>query len=282
MARRIGNHRVDLTRVAVGVVLPVLIVGLIITVGWRLTGGSWRVVDTASMGAAAPVGTLLWVRPVPFAALKVGQFISFHPPAEPHATFSHRIVAVNPDGSLSTRGDINGAVDPWHLRAANVIGRVQTRWWDVGWLIKALPIVLVGAVAVFVLVHWLVGRAWRVPAAWMGLAVVVSVAIYRIRPLVRASLISFTSTPDGARADIVGTGILPLRVTGSGGSSTQLYAGHVGSVLARQSDGHGLYSIRVAAHLPLVWIVVGALIVFSPVLYGLLVGYRPRPEAAVA
>jgi len=66
-------------------------------------------VTTPSMGPAAPVGTLILTRPVRIGDTRVGDIIAFHPPTEPRETFTHRVVTVDPDGGLRTRGDINGA-----------------------------------------------------------------------------------------------------------------------------------------------------------------------------
>jgi hypothetical protein len=53
---------------------------LVVCVVWRAEGGRWERVESPSMGTVAPVGTLLWVKPADFAALRPGDFISFRPP----------------------------------------------------------------------------------------------------------------------------------------------------------------------------------------------------------
>ena len=72
-------------------------------------------VTSPSMGAAAPVGTLLLTRPVTAGQVRVGDIIAFHPAIEPRVSFTHRVVEVDPAGGLHTRGDLNGATDPWTL-----------------------------------------------------------------------------------------------------------------------------------------------------------------------
>ena len=44
--------------------LAVLVAGVVVAGAWRLGGGRWERVETASMGTVAPVNTLLWVEPV--------------------------------------------------------------------------------------------------------------------------------------------------------------------------------------------------------------------------
>src|SRR5262245_18950348 len=49
-------------------------------VWWWATGGTWEIVSTPSMGRAAPVGTLLWVKPTEIDDIRVGDVVTFHTP----------------------------------------------------------------------------------------------------------------------------------------------------------------------------------------------------------
>ncbi len=62
---------------AAAAVLLVVLAGC----GWWATGGRWMIVATPSMGQAAPVGTVVFTRPVDITHIALGQVISFHPPA---------------------------------------------------------------------------------------------------------------------------------------------------------------------------------------------------------
>jgi hypothetical protein len=265
------------------VIAGALLVIFSVLLGWHLQGGTWCIVETPSMATAAPVGTLLWVRATPFSSLRVGDIITFHPSTAPGLTYSHRVVALNADGSVSTKGDLNGTVDPWRVHAQDMIGRVDARWWDLGWLVKAVPVLLVGTLLVWLLTRFFGPPKWRLPLRTMGFAIVVAVAIYVVKPLVRAVLVTFTPTPNGASAEIVGTGILPINVSVGGGSANHAEgrAGQLLRVLATSPDDDGKLSVHLKAHLPWWLIVLAAVAMFAPVIYGALVGFAPIAAASV-
>jgi hypothetical protein len=60
----------------------------------------------------------------------LGRVTVFHDPARPGQVKSHRVIAINPDGSLTTKGDANPTADPVHVAPAQVngIGRLLVRW----------------------------------------------------------------------------------------------------------------------------------------------------------
>lgn len=271
------------TRVAWRVLGVALAVGIAAFAGycliWQVTGNHWEIVESPSMGTWAPVGTLLWVSPVAYSSIKVGQVIAFHPPTDPSQTYSHRVLSTA-GGVIHTKGDLNGTVDPWTLHAHDVIGRVESRWWDMGWVVKGLPIVVIGGALLWVLTRWFCRPAWRLPARITGVGLILSLAIYAIKPLVRAELLSLSLARDGARARIVGTGILPVRLRGSDGSQVDVREGQVADLLVRRTNAHDLYTVHVGAHLPLSWIIIGCIVLFLPALYGLAFGLRPQAVAA--
>lgn len=109
-------------RVLAGVLGLLVLAGLAAAVLWHTAlGGRWQVVATPSMGTAAPVGTL--VLTVPADRVAVGDIVTYHPPVANHPnSVTHRVISVEPDGGFRTRGDINGAVDPWTVRPSNLVG----------------------------------------------------------------------------------------------------------------------------------------------------------------
>jgi signal peptidase I len=246
---------------------------------WALSGGRWYIVETPSMGTAAPVGTLLWVAPTPFESIHVGEIITFHPPISPGETYSHRVVAINTDGTLSTKGDINGAVDPWRLQASNVIGRVAMRWWDIGWLVRAAPLLIGGGLILGLLVTRFTTARWKPPAVIAGSAVVVALAIYIYRPLVRAALISFAPESRGGRATYVSTGLLPTRLSAPHGGHVDLIDGRVGSILSTHANRHGRFQVTFGPHLPWWWWAVLVGVCFLPPLWTVTVGRPPDGES---
>jgi hypothetical protein len=63
-------------------------------------------------------GAILITKPVPVKDLRTGMIPLFVPPGE-HAEFAHRIIAVvgtASDPIITTKGDANKTVDPWHAR----------------------------------------------------------------------------------------------------------------------------------------------------------------------
>src|SRR5205823_2708831 len=108
---------------------------------WSVQGGSFYAVETASMGEAAPVGTLVIDRPA--SRLQVGDLITFRPPGIGRI-FTHRIVGFTETGGIRTKGDINGAADSWTLPRTRVLGRVVTTVRYAGWVLRAIPILALG------------------------------------------------------------------------------------------------------------------------------------------
>lgn len=81
---------------------------------------------SGSMRPTLPVGSLVVTRPVDVASLKVGDIVTFHPPAHADVVVTHRIVAreyfppyegAQPTAILTTKGDANTAPDSWRLIA---------------------------------------------------------------------------------------------------------------------------------------------------------------------
>lgn len=178
---------------------------LAVVVGWYADGGRWYVVRTPSMGTVAPVGTLLWVHPVDPGDLHAGDVITFRPPGRLD-TYSHRITSIAPDGTLTTKGDIT-APDPWRLTSSDVLGKVEARWWGVGWVVRALPLLAIAA-ALTVLAARFVRPGRRPVVLLLGASVAVAVALLVFRPLTGAVRLGGS---DGV-ANYVATGALPVRV----------------------------------------------------------------------
>ncbi len=243
-----------------------LVATTVVLVGWRVHGGRWVRVETASMGTTAPVGSLLWVAPARFEDLHRGDLITFTPPGSPGTTYTHLIRAVNPDGTLSTQGKIT-APDPWRLTRADVVGKVVMRWRDVGWLVLAAPVLLVGAALVMTTAGRVRDRDLRLPVIVVGGSLVLVAALVIYRPLTRADQISFVPAGHGARATYVSTGILPVRVAASGGTAVVLHDGQVGSVSSDRSTrdaGRARYAVTVSPALPLIWWMLLILACFAP------------------
>jgi signal peptidase len=95
-----------------------------------LLGFQRYVITSGSMTGTYDRGSLVYDRVVPTAALKVGDVITYDPPAGagPAGLVTHRIVAITPQPGgarvFRTKGDANPVVDPWTFTLQN---RTQAR-----------------------------------------------------------------------------------------------------------------------------------------------------------
>lgn len=127
--------RIAVTAIAIlaaAVAALMLVPGLIGLDRYVITGGS--------MSGTFERGTLVFERQVPVEDLRVGDVITYLPPADSGIgeLVTHRIVSIeqNPDGSgdpiFRTQGDANADVDPWTF---SLSAPTQPR--AVGWLPSA-------------------------------------------------------------------------------------------------------------------------------------------------
>ncbi len=202
-------------RPATGGLLSLVIVGAVVlavlsVVGWNLSGGQLRVMETSSMCPSVCVGSLVADRPLE-GAPHVGQLVTFHPPHSTGQTYTHEISHIFPNGMIQTRGVNNAAHDPWLLTRGDIVGAGVFSVWGLGWLLRALPLLSVGVVV------WVVTRMWigaGARRAWdrvcmVGVAVL---PVWILHPLVSASVIATTTDPSHdhwLRMTVVNTGVLP-------------------------------------------------------------------------
>ena len=174
-----------------------------------------------------------------FDHLRTGDFITFHPPGRNDITYSHRVYRINPDHTITTKGDIP-APDPWRLTSSDVVGKVHMRWWGWGRVVQAAPVLIIGALLVGAVLSWLglSGRgAWRLPAGVLLGSIVLTAAIVWYRPFTDAKQLAFAPVRGGgADATYVSTGLLPMRLQASHGPHVVLKAGEVGTVHVSQVD----------------------------------------------
>lgn len=246
----------------------VVVMALLFVGGWR-----WFVVLTASMGQAAPVGSLVVSAPVGVPHLRVGDIISFHPPTAPREIYTHRIVAISPAG-VSTRGDINGAADPWTLRDSDIIGRAVVIAPGAGWALRSAPFFGIGGLALLLVVRGLVPRHQKRVAWISGFSVLFAIATLVLKPFVGVEVLTSTAAEGAVTARVVSTGILPITASIPGGSPVDLSAGMVGVLQAPLTGSDNRFAIATALHLaPLQWLLLVGLCA-APVLLCLVVPGR--------
>jgi hypothetical protein len=243
---------------------------------WRLHGGRIERVETPSMGTVAPVGSLLWVKPVAVSQLHPGDFITFHPPGEPGTTYSHRVRRVYRDGTIGTQGVLT-APDPWRLHGTDIVGQVAMTWPMVGWLVRTAPVLVLGGFLVAFGASRL-RRSWRGAAVLVGASLVLCTAIMVYRPFVSAEQLAFAPDGHGARASYVSTGLLPVRLQAAqpDGAHVDLRAGQVGSVHVTVADSQKQYGVRLSPAVPFQFWLVLVLACFLPGVVSSVRGRRGR------
>jgi hypothetical protein len=239
-------------------------------------GGRWFVVATPSMGTTAPVGTLVLSMPTTVAALHVGDIISFHPPTAPSETYTHRIVAISAADGISTQGDINGAADGWRLHQADLIGEASWIAPGLGWLVRGLPILVIGLVVVFLITRFVRSLQWRAALRIVGATLVVSVAAIILRPFTGIIVLQTSMQDHTATASVVSTGLLPIRVQARHGNHADLLTGQVGNLSIPTFVKHNYYQVDSSLHLDLWGWVVFFLICCIPLICVLAFGLPPK------
>lgn len=144
-----------------------------LTLAPALAGYERYVITGDSMGGAIERGSVAYARAVPVDELRVGDVITYTPPAG-GGKVTHRIVWTGRGASgaraFRTRGDANTSADPWRfeLRAttqARVVGHIPYA----GYVLAALSIrwvrVLVIGVPAALIAAAAIGGAFRRPSA---------------------------------------------------------------------------------------------------------------------
>lgn len=246
-----------------------------------LSGARIFVVESPSMGRAAPVGTLVVDLPVRLTELVPGDVVSYRPPNERGITYTHRVVAVEPAG-IRTRGDINGADDPWLTPQSAIVGRAAVLAPGVGWLVRSAPFLAAGSTIVWMLTWFVRSVTGRAGLRVLGVTVVVSATCALLKPLGDYLVLARQSLSGGERVTAVSTGILPIHLQADGGSGINLPSGAVGSLfLPASTQGRiGLHSVLALD--PGGWVVIAACCLL-PLIWVLAVGLPAEPtlESAV-
>ena len=264
----------------------VLLVGGLLAAGlFWVGGGRWFVTQSPSMGTAAPVGTLILTQPAQVSDLVVGDVIAFHPPTDPAQTYTHRVVALF-DGHATTRGDLNGAADPWQVTDRDLIGRavlVAPGW---GWLARALPLLVLGFAVV-----WGLARLWlrpdrRGPALLVGACLVIAVVVLLLRPFVGVTELTATTDAGVTQIAVVSTGLLPISIApipGHGQAEpVALRSGEAGTVHLTQAPADGEYALTASLDLSRIGWLIALLICALPLLCVLLIGFPPAAPTRAA
>jgi signal peptidase I len=240
--------------------------------GWRLTGGSWAVIETPSMGRAAPVGTLILTRPAALERIQVGDVLTYRPRNARQSLYTHRVVAKPTSQTAQVQGDINGTPDPFPVAQEDLVGKVVARWVGVGWLVRALPTVLLAVVVLMVATGRYVPLRWRSSARILGTCLTFAATSLLLRPFVHPILIAVTDDGSGPLASVVSGGLLPIRVTGADGNHIDLSAGETGVVRVAAQQAGGALMVNGSPNLHGWWLVATIAVSLLPMLWCALVG----------
>jgi signal peptidase I len=246
---------VQVSTIIFGVVLALLLAfgGI-----WIATGGKYYIMSTPSMSPALPVGALVLTQPYTASKVAVGTVIVFQPPDPKKRTYTHRVIAITPLG-YKTKGDAEMGPDNWTIPFANVKGVVVQSLPGVGWLLRALPWLLVGLLLV-------IGLAAMVPWRWgvfmplIAVVIVVTIPLIVLKPLVRGQLVETSTGGPTIVARVVNTGLLPLKFTPAGQPGVHIAAGHWYDFKWPQSTKAQQFNIHARVDLTLTgWIILGLL-----------------------
>jgi hypothetical protein len=200
------------------------------------------------MGEAAPVGSLVLTSPVQsLGDVRSGDIIAYDD-GETGRVVTHRVVAVG-SGSVTTRGDLNGAVDPRPVAPEQILGKATAVVVGAGWFLRAAPILACASIGLALVAarvkDWLRRRAVWVVGESLAVAVVVLV----LRPLVGVQEVSRRPGSSGVTMTFVSTGLLPVRISADSGAHADLAAGQLGSVESTTARSDGRFWFVPALHL---------------------------------
>jgi len=236
-------------RVVFALVALAGLIGAVLIAG--AVGIRWFIVDTPSMGEAAPRGSLVVTSPTDAGRLRVGDVISFHPPTSPNQTYTHRVSAITING-ITTKGDVNGGNDGWQLHNRDLIGRAFLIVPIAGWLIKVVPLIASGILLVWAIAEFIPHRSARRGLRLFASSMVFSFALAQIRPLANFEVLgAFPSMtrPHAVDYTVINTGVLPMGFRSSDGTALVLADGQTGLVQATVNPTTNF--VNLGAHLVL-------------------------------
>lgn len=207
-SKPLGNPHVTWT---LKILFSIITVAVILSAGWRVSGGTLYSIQTPSMCPQVCVGALVLDRPVPTNFVPVvGETVTFTPPGI-HEVYTHRVVQVFANGQFKTEGDAANIVDPWTVSPSDVRGLTMGTIWGLGWLSEALPFLAMGMLAIILMRRYIdvsVRRDWDRLFATL----IVLIPVWLLKPLIRGVVVASSNVRKGVdRVTIVNTGLLPAQ-----------------------------------------------------------------------
>jgi len=253
----------------------------VVGVAWHAQGGRWFTTTSPSMGEELPVGTFLTTRASTVAQTRVGDVVTFRSPGS-GAVFTHRVVGKDTSG-LETRGDVNGVPDAWRITDAQLVGAVAWHVPVLGWVVRALPLLLVGLGVVWLLTRRLRAgrrRSWRL----LGASVVTGVVGWWLSPWVGLARLGQQAAPEGEKGvlmEVISTGLLPIKAHEVDGPAwAHLRNGQTGDLHLTTGADRGAFDVGAALDLPWWGWVVLVLLLLTPLWWSLVTDYRSQAAAS--
>jgi signal peptidase I len=129
--------------------VPFLALTLFVVVSTGVVPYKVYVVHTGSMMPTIPSRSAVVVRENQY---HIGEPVSFYLNG---SVVTHRLVGINPDGTIDTKGDANATVDPWHVAKSAIIGGVVAAPAELGyWLMYVKNPAGLASIMISVLACW--------------------------------------------------------------------------------------------------------------------------------
>ena len=145
-----------------------------------------------------------------------------------------------PGPSYSTKGDLDTSPDAWVVPPKDILGVATHHYRGLGWLVRALPWLALGAVLLMGIATF-TPRSRRRITYFIGGTIVLSLPILILKPLVRGVFAGSAVFSGKLHAMVVNTGLLPLRFVMKGATTQHTPAGYPTTLVAKPpSSGHVL------------------------------------------
>ena len=249
---RLSGAIARLRKITFAVTIALFVAGLLLDLGWIVSGGHVLVVTTPSMSPRIPVGSLVATQPATF-PLHLGEIVAVRPAMEHGTVYVHQIYAVLHEHGRTlyrTKGLLDSAADPWIIGRSNVVGSVAFSGAGLGYLLRCLPWLATLFVGFYVAL-----RALRVIDAVAFLAAVNLAAfltVVIVKPFVHVVVLSIVAHHGTTSAWLANTGVLDLRLHYDG-VNRLLMAGHTAVVHAHGPAAGGSRVVGVLADPALRW-----------------------------
>ncbi|MDO4684794.1 MAG: signal peptidase I [Candidatus Saccharibacteria bacterium] len=262
-------HVTNIKKSTLFLLTPILLVAVLVLVlflaGWRTF-----VVVSPSMGQTAPVGSLVITKKTH--DYQPNDIITF---TQHNRVYTHRVQSKDGD-TLITKGDLNGSIDPWRIASADVLGEAVSITRHLGWLLRALPWLLLGMIIVYILSLFIrENSGWRWPARIIGGSLVVTIISLWLHPWINFGLLSYLPADGGGiKMHIINTGIFPIRA-----EDTHLRPGEDAVITIRHADDQGRFTLLPRAALGFWGVVLVVIISLLPLLLSFLVQPKQPTES---